>query len=123
MRWAALLLAFALIAPAHAFNLPSRPRTAIAVNGAATLNHDAGIVTTESLSTAAGSTYTLTLGCNQVTPNSVVSVSLSNGTNSTGDPTVSRVTPGNNVVTIVVTNRASAAALNGTLLIALIVFN
>lgn len=119
----AAFIALALIAPAHAFNLPFRPGTATAVSGAATLNQDAGTITTDSLSTAAGSTYTLTIGCNQITPNSVVLATMGNGTNSAGDPTISTVKPGNGVVTIVITNRASAAALNGTLLVALIILN
>jgi hypothetical protein len=103
--------------------LPITPGTATAANGAATLNQDAGTITTESLSTAGGSTYTLALGCDQVTPNSIVQTSLAYGTATQGDPDISRVTPGNGVVTIIVANRAASTALNGTLKIGFVVFN
>jgi hypothetical protein len=107
--------------------LPLRPGTAIAVSGAAALNQDAGTVTSESLTTAAGATYTLTVGCDSVTSNSVVQVSLSNGTNSAGDPTIGTITPtqtpGGGAFVVVVTNRHATNALNGTLKIAFVVFN
>ena len=104
-------------------NLNFTPQNPIAVAGAAALNGDAGTVTSESLTTAAAATYTLTLGCPQVTPNSVVLASIYNGTNAAGDPVLGTVTPGTGVVTIVVTNRHASAALNGTIKIAVLVVN
>lgn len=103
--------------------LPQTPQQATAASGAATLNTDAGIVTTESLSTAAGATYTLTLGCNQATVNSVILATMGLGSSSQGDPTLSTVSPGNGVITFVVTNRHATLALNGTLKIRFGVLN
>lgn len=123
MKRLALALVLLAVTPAYAFNLPFRPGTATAVSGAATLNQDAGTITTDSLVTAAAASYTLTIGCNAVNPNSIVQASLANGTNTTGVPVITRVQPGNGVVTVTVTNLAASAALNGTLLVAFIVFN
>jgi hypothetical protein len=107
--------------------LPFRPGQATAVSGAASLNQDAGTITSESLTTAAAGTYTLTVGCDLVTSNSVVQVSLSNGSNSAGDPTLNTVavgqTPGQASFVCVVTNRHATNALNGTLKFAFVVFN
>jgi hypothetical protein len=91
--------------------------------GAATVNQDAGIITTESLSTGAGATYTETVACDAVTANSLVFVSVANGGNSQGDVSLGRVTPGNGVVTITIVNRHASQAFNGSLKISLLVFN
>jgi hypothetical protein len=98
-----------------------------AVTGAATMNQDAGTITSDYLTVAAGATYTLTVGCDSVTSNSVVQVTMSFGTNTTGDPTLNTVavgqTPGQASFVIVVTNRHASVALNGTLKFAFVVFN
>jgi hypothetical protein len=104
--------------------LPQSPQAAQAAAGKATLNNDAGVVTSEALVTAAGASYTLTLGCNQVTSKSVVLATLSNGTNTQGDPSLSRVTPSDGgSVTFVVINRHATQALNGTIKIGFAVLN
>jgi hypothetical protein len=103
--------------------LPFRPGQATAVSGAASLNQDAGTITSESLTTAAGLTYTLTVGCDAVTINSVVQVELYPGTNSAGDPTLNSVTPLNGSFVCVVSNRHATNALNGTLKFGFVVFN
>jgi hypothetical protein len=103
--------------------LQQSPKTAQAAAGAAILNCDSGIVTTEALVTALGASYTLTLQCNAVTPNSIVVASLANGTNSQADPSLSRISAGNGVITFVVVNRSATLAFNGTLQISYVVFN
>jgi hypothetical protein len=118
----ALALATAPL-PAGAFNLPFSAAQVTGAAGASTFNQDAGIITTESLSTAAGATYTETVNCNAVTASSLVFVSIANGSNSAGDPSLQLVTPGAAKVTITIVNRHASAAFNGTLKITVLVFN
>jgi hypothetical protein len=119
----ALVVVAAWAPAALSVNLPVTAQQVTAVAGAAQINTDAGIVTTQALTTAAAATATFTVGCQAATASSLVLVSLQNGTNTTGVPVIQSVTPGNGVVTIVVLNAAAAAALNGTLKLSLIVFN
>lgn len=87
-----------------------------AVAGAATLNSQNGVVTSEAL--VAATTYTLTLTNNKISGAS--STVLVNLTNSAGLPvTLTSVTPGTNSVVIVV----GMAALTGTVKIAFAAFN
>lgn len=129
MKKLLLALAICLAATtAYGFNLPFAPGTATATgNGtttaAATLNQDAGTITTEALTTAAAGVLVITVNCNQVTPNTILSVELANGTNSAGDPSNGLVTVGTGVFTVAVTNRHASAAFNGTLKLYFIVFN
>lgn len=95
--------------------------TASAASGSATLHGNVGVITSESLTTAANGTYTLTIGCNQITPKSVVIPVLSNGSNTQGDPTIATVTPGESKVVVTVVNRHATQALNGTLKISFFV--
>lgn len=83
--------------------------------GAVTLHKQAGVVTTEALATAAAGVYTLTVTNNRIKATDLVFVSVQNGTNSAGDPTVLRVTPANGSVVITIKNTHAANALNGTL--------
>lgn len=123
-RIAAIAAALALLAsPAAAINLGFSAAQVTGAAGASTVNQDAGIVTTESLTTAAAATYTETIGCNAVTAYSLVFVSIQNGSNSAGDPSLGTVTPGAGKVTITIVNRHASAAFNGTLKISFIVFN
>lgn len=89
--------------------------TATAVAGAATLSKLSGKITSESLTTAAGAIYTLTITNTKITAASIVGASLDLGTNSAGDPVISTVTPGAGTLVIKVVNRHASAALNGTL--------
>jgi hypothetical protein len=122
-RIIAAAIALALAGPAAAFNLPFRAGQVTGSSGSSTLNQDAAIVTTESLSTAAGSTYTETFNSNAITPYSLVFVSVQNGTNSQGDVSLQRVTPGNSQVVITIVNRHASQAFNGSLIITILVFN
>ncbi len=90
---------------------------------AATINKQAGQITTESLTTAAGTDYTFTLTNSLIAATSTVLASVGLGTATTGTPAVAYITPAAGSATIVIQNIASSAALNGTITINFIVFN
>jgi hypothetical protein len=95
-----------------------------AVAGKATVSIDAGIITSESLVTAAGATYTLTVGCDEADAGSIVLASIQNGTNNAGDPSLGVVDPANNnTIVFTVVNRHATNAFNGTIIISFVVFN
>jgi len=96
--------------------------TVTSAAGAATLDRNAGVVTTESLTTAAGANYTLTITDNKITTASLVLVDVNNGTNTTVAPIRWTVTPANGSVAIVVKNIHASAALNGTLKVSYFVY-
>jgi hypothetical protein len=125
---AALLLLAA--APAYAdsplllnggLRMGGGPKTATAVAGAATLNQWAGVITTESATTAAAANYTLTLTDSRVAANSQVFASVALGTATTGVPVLSQVRPAAGSVVIIVRNVDATNAFNGTLRIAFVV--
>lgn len=90
--------------------------------GAATVNDLIGMVTTEALTTAQNAVYTLTITNDKIAATDLVFVTLGNGTNTQGTPTVTRVVPGASSVAIKVSNlHATAEALNGTLKIGFMV--
>ena len=91
--------------------------------GAATLNAQCGVVTSESITTAAAATYTLTLTNSRVSAGSVVAVNVYNGTNSAGTPVKVTETPGSGTLTVVVKNDHASAAFNGTLKFSYCVLN
>lgn len=96
--------------------------TATATTGAATLSDWAGVVTTESLTTAQNAIYTLTLTNTKIAAADIVLVSVANGTNTQGTPILGLVTPAAGSCEIKVINKhASAEALNGTLKISFVV--
>lgn len=91
--------------------------TASATAGAATLNTVYGTITSESISTAAGATYTLTLTNSTVNTSSNVQAAAYLKGSTTGGPLqVTSITPGSGSVVIKVLN-AGTAALNGTIAI------
>lgn len=87
--------------------------TATATAGAATLNTQSGVVTSESLTTAAGATYTLTITNNQVAATDLAFASVT--TSGNGSPVVAKVTPGAGSLVIVVQNAHASAAFSSTL--------
>lgn len=95
--------------------------TATATAGAATLNTQRGTITSESLTTAAGADYTLTLTNSKVTTTSKVLPTVDNGSNTTEGLSVQRVTPAAGSVVILVRNTHAANALNGTIKIGFLV--
>lgn len=95
--------------------LTIKKRTATGASGAVTLNAYAGTITTESLSTAAGGTQSYVITNSKIKADSVVAITVGNGSNSAGSPVITTVTPANGSVTVVVQNIHASAALNGTL--------
>jgi len=98
--------------------------TATASAGAATLNAaGSGIITTEALSSAAGSPYTLTLTNNMVAAGDLVFATVQNALNTAGNPYIKTVTPAAGSVVIVVGNSTenSSAAFNNTLKIGFLI--
>ncbi len=97
-------------------------QTASATAGAATLSTMQGKITSEALTTAQNAVYTLTLTNTKIVATDLVFVSIANGTNTQGTPTLLRVTPGAGSVVITIANaHASAQALNGTLVVSFLV--
>lgn len=92
--------------------------TATATAGAATLNQPAGVVTSESLTTAAGSDWVLTLTNSLIGTGSIVLASVGNGTNTTEGIAVHRVQPGSGSCVFHIRNTHASAALNGTVKVA-----
>lgn len=81
---------------------------------AATLNTRGGFITTEALTTAAGSTYTFTLTNSQVTATTPPPiVCMRDGSNTGGNVQITSVTVTTSTVTIVITN-IGTTAFNGT---------
>src|ERR1700747_463185 len=101
--------------------LSTGTKTATATSGAATLAKDAGVITSEALTTAAGATYTLTLTDTEIAAADQVFASVQLGSATTGMPAITTVTPGAGSVVIVVQNVHASAALNGTIKIAFMV--
>lgn len=101
--------------------LDTGTKTASATGGAATLNKDAGVITSESLTTAAGASYTLTLTNSSVAAGDQVFASVQYGSATAGTPCITRVTPGSGSVVIVVQNIHASAALDGTIKISFLV--
>lgn len=97
-------------------------KTATATAGAATLNRMVGQVTSESLTTAAGATYTLTLTNSYTLASDMVFASVQLGSSTTGMPVVTTVTPSAGQLVIVVQNIHATAALNGTIKISYTTF-
>lgn len=101
---------------AHTAGLVKNNATSTA--GAATLNTKSGLVTTEALTTAAGSSYSFVLTNSLITATSPIpQVQVIDGTNTTGTLQVTSITNASGTSTFSITN-IGTAALNGTLLIA-----
>lgn len=87
--------------------------------GAATANAAAAIITSEALTTAAGSQYTLTLTNSLInftgSNGDIVTADAWNGTSTTGTPSVATCTPGVGSVVVVVQNIHASAPFNGTI--------
>lgn len=99
------------------------PGTGTSTAGAATVNTQSGLVTTEALTTATAATYTFTLTNSLINASSVVLVTIAKGTATAGEPAVHFVTPTAGSAVILIRNDAAAAALNGTIKIGFLVMN
>jgi len=106
----------------NALHVDTGTKTATASAGAATLNKMAGVITSESLSTAAGADYTLTLTNSDIAAADQVMASVQYGTSTAGTPAVATVATAAGSATIIVQNIHATAALNGTIKISFVVF-
>lgn len=97
--------------------------TATSTAAAATVNAQAGMITTEALTTAAGATYTFTLTSNRISANSAVMFCIAKGTATTGTPVVAWTTPAAGSVVVIIQNIHASAALNGTILLGFYIVN
>lgn len=95
--------------------------TATASSSAATVSKQAGVVTSEALTTAAGAAETLTITNTLVAAGDIVMCSVKNGTNTQGIPVVGAVTPGTGSFTVKVWNLHATEALNGTVKVTFLV--
>ena len=92
--------------------------TGTGATSTATSSKQVSLLTTASLTTAAGSTHTITLTNTKVTANSVFSMYVTRASATTGVPYVTKITPGSGTVDIEITNIHPSAAINGTLRVA-----
>lgn len=97
------------------------PPTATASAGAATLNKRLGVVTSESITTAAAADYTLTLANSTIAASSVVLASASI-TTAGGEAAVTNVAVTAGQVVIKVRNIAASGSFAGPITIAFVVF-
>lgn len=98
--------------------------TVTAASAAATLNAQAGVITSEALTTAQNAFYTLVLTNNKIAATSLVFATVEDGSNTQGTPMIGQVKPGAGTCTIEVINKhATSEALNGTLKIRFFVIN
>lgn len=89
--------------------------TVTAASGAATLNKPAGVVTSEALTTAAGSDYTLTLTNSVIAVGDIVLFTLHAGSNTTAPVYLHGVAVSAGSVVAKARNAHASGALNGTL--------
>jgi len=95
--------------------------TATSTAGAATVNHQAGVITTEALTTAAAAAYAFTLTDSRITASSIVLLQLMGGTNTTRGLEL-RAIPGAGSATLsIYNNNVAGTALNGTLIFGFVV--
>lgn len=85
-------------------------------SNAVTASGVSGILTTSSLTTEGGSSYSITWTNTFITATSVILLSAQGGTNTTENITM-KVTAGSGSATLVIYNNTAATALDGTLLI------
>lgn len=85
-------------------------------SNAGTVSKMAGVITTESLTTAAGSGQDLTITNTLCTTSSLLLVTRTGGTSTAGTPILKAV-PGNGSFVITVDNKHASAAFNGTFII------
>lgn len=119
---AAMLVAAPAALTVSSLEVDTGTKTASATTGAATLNKNSGQITSESLTTAAGAVYTLTLTDSNILATDLVLASVQYGTSTTGSPAITRVTPAAGSVVILVQNVHASAALNGTIIISFVRF-
>jgi hypothetical protein len=95
--------------------------TATSTAAAATINHQAGVVTTEALTTAAASAYAFTLTNTRITTSSIVLVQLMGGTNTTRGIECRAIPSNGSAAISLYNNNVAGTALNGTLIFGFVV--
>lgn len=96
--------------------------TGTSTGGAVTINKQAGVITTPSLTTASGAAYVITLTDSEITSTNVMLCQIMGGTNTTPGITIIAV-PGTGSATITLENSGvAAAALNGTVIVGYAIF-
>lgn len=95
--------------------------TGVSTAAAVTSNHSGVVITTEALTTAAGADYTFVLTDANIGPTSIVLISIANGTNTTLYAVPHSVQPAAGSVTFKVRNAHASVAINGTLVISVVV--
>jgi hypothetical protein len=96
--------------------------TATATSGSATLNTRKGAITTESLTTASGASYTLTITNSKIKTTSIVMASVCLEGSTAGKPVVGDVFASDGSVSIKIHNIHASNAFNGTLQVNFIAF-
>lgn len=91
-----------------------------ASSNALTIHGQQGVVTTEALTTAAGSAQAITITNNKVSVGDIVVVTRNGGTSTTGTLEINAVCTAN-TLTITLTNRHASAAFNGTFILGFLV--
>jgi hypothetical protein len=84
--------------------------------GAATVNHQAGVITTEALTTAAAAAYAFTLTDSRITTSSIVFLQLMGGTNTTRGLELRAIPNAGSATISIYNNNVAGTALNGTLI-------
>ncbi len=109
----------------HATGKQWKPKggTAVSTVAAATINEQSGVITTEALTTAHATSYTMTLTNSLIAATSIVFATVQFGSATTGEPVVGLITPGTGSATIEIKNVAASAAFNGTIKISFLVIN
>jgi hypothetical protein len=95
--------------------------TGTEASNAVTVDANAGVITTSSLTVTAGSTYSITWTNTSIAATSVVLLQWQGGTNTNANFTMSCV-PGASTATLVIHNNASATSISGTIIIGFSVF-
>ncbi len=85
-------------------------------SNAVTISKMAGVITTESLTTAGGASQAIVLTNTLIAAGDIILLTLAGGTNTTKDITLQAVAT-SNTGTITIYNNTAATALNGTLII------
>lgn len=106
-------LANALVTPGATYTKVNGTEASNAV----TASGYSGVITTSSLSTAAGGTYAITWTNTKITATSVITLTVVGGSNSNQNINFT-VVPGSGTATLTIFNNASLTALGGTILIA-----
>lgn len=91
------------------------------VAGAVTFTTPNCGITTPTLSTAAGSSYSFTLTNTLITTSSVLLVTYGGGTNTNGKSATISATAGSGTSTVTIYNNNASAAFNGTISLFLII--